>query len=98
MSKKVNPELYEFMINNECGLYKDKYKNVKAYIHIPYYDLADFKAIIPKFCFEDGGLTEVVMFEDTICIELNSIIAILGTDLEDYWRCFDRSTWKEYMK
>ncbi len=97
MNKKVNPELYEFMMNNECGMYRDKHRNVIAYIHINYLELDEFRKIIPKYCFEEGGMTNVTMFEDTICLDLNEIISVLGADLQDYWRCFDRNTWKEFM-
>lgn len=90
----VNPELYEFLKENETGLYA-KDKIVFAYVHVYFFNLDDFVKIVGEYWFDEGGI-EVQMFNNTICIEINDIIESLGHTLSSYRKCFDESTWKDY--
>lgn len=90
----VNPELYEFLKENETGLYA-KNKTVFAYVHIYFFNLGDFVKIVGEHHFEEGGI-EVQMFNNTTCIDINDIIESHGHYLSSYKNCFDESTWRDY--
>jgi hypothetical protein len=93
----VNPDLYEFLKENETGLYKNKDREVVGFVHVNFINLDEFVEIIGTHWFEDGGLA-VEMFRDSICIELNDIFEGFGQGLLDYEKCFDESTWSEHRK
>jgi hypothetical protein len=95
--KNVNPELYDFLKENETGLYTDwRLQETIAYVHIHFSNLADFVRIIGNNSyFNDGGI-QVLMFSNTICIEINDIIGGLDHSLCNYKDCFDKDVWKEY--
>lgn len=94
--KNVNPELYDFLKENETGLCIDwRLQEVIAYVHVYFSDLSDFIRIVGNECFDDGG-EEVLMFGNTICIEINNIISDLNHSLCDYEGCFEKDVWKEH--
>lgn len=95
--KNVIPELYDFLKDNETGLYNDiRCGEVIGYVHVNFYDLNDFVKIVGEGSFDEGGL-EVQMFDNTICIEVNDIIERYGQELEDYKNCFNKDDWEEYF-
>jgi len=94
MSKEVDPDLYQFLKDNETGLYTNKHDNVIAFVHVQFSDLADFAKIVGDSCFEDGGMG-VHMFKETVAIELNDIFEGLGHYMSSYANCF--GDWDEYM-
>jgi len=94
--KNVNPELYDFLKENETGLYSDiRFGEVIAFVHIHFSDLDSFVRIVGDGHFDEGG-SEVIMFTNTICIEVNDIIESLGHSLYDYKFCFDVDSWNEH--
>ncbi|WP_263708035.1 hypothetical protein [Shouchella tritolerans] len=84
---QVNAELYEFLAENETGLYQ-KGDKVIAYVHVYFFDLDDFVKIVGPHPFDEGGM-EVHLFENTAAIELNDIIENEGHYLSSYKKCFD---------
>ena len=95
--KKVNPDLYDFLKEDETGLYassKEGDREIIAYVHIDFDDLKEFIEIVGANCFNCG--LDVQMFETTICIELNSIIEREGDSLIDYEKCFPKNDWEAY--
>lgn len=98
--KEVNADLYTLLNENETGLYTQEFhknKTVYAYVHLCFSDLADFAEATGTYPFEEGGL-KVVMFERTICIELNDIIEGHDHRLSSYKKCFDEDTWERYKE
>jgi len=97
--KIVNPELYDFLKENETGLCTDwKLQEVVAYVHIHFSDLSDFVRIIGNSSYFDDGGIEVLMFSNTICIEINDIIGGLDHSLLDYKDCFEKDVWEEHKE
>ena len=96
MSNEVNSKLYDFLLKNETGLYQDK-ENVIPFVHIDFCDLAEFVEIVGSYHFDEGG-TDVQMFENTVCIDLDYIIESEGHYLSDYKSCFKAHTWKLYAE
>ena len=84
---EVDANLYEFLRENETGVTKDECGLV-FYVHVRFYELADFVKIIGEHHFEEGGMG-VLMFDETICIDLNDIIEGAGHKITSYKRCFD---------
>lgn len=96
MSKEVNADLYNFLNENETGLTTENNgKDIIAYVHIYFWKLDDFVKIVGSYPFDEGG-REVVMFEDTICVELNDIIEGDGHNLSSYKRCFNENDWENF--
>jgi hypothetical protein len=97
--KTVDADLYEFLKENETGLYRshEGRKEIVAFVHVNFGSLDEFVEIIGNHWFEEGGL-DVQMFRDSICVELNDIFEGFGHGLLDYEKCFDESTWQEYRK
>ena len=95
-TREVNVDLYEFMKENETGLFK-RNNDVIAYVHIYFFNLDDFVKIVGEDWFDEGG-REVQMFNNTICIELNDVIEGDGHKLSSYEGCFDKCTWRDYKK
>jgi len=92
--KEVNAELYQFLKDNETGLYMDQYGEAIAYVHIHFSDLDDFTKIVGAGTFDDGGL-DITMFKTTICVELNDIIEAEGHNLSSYKACFNKDDWED---
>jgi hypothetical protein len=95
---QVNPDLYDFLKENETGLYTRNYKNDKtvyAYVHIYFFRLQEFVDIVGSYPFEEGG-ADVKMFESTVCVDLNDIIEGKGHELLDYKNCFNEYDWNHY--
>jgi hypothetical protein len=93
----VDSALYDFLKDNETGLYKNyKTNEIIGFVHISFYDLEKFvKEVAGESHFEEGGM-EVQMFRESVCIDLNYIIEGLGHDLRDYKNCFNKSDWDYY--
>lgn len=94
----VIPALYDFLKENETGLYTqefEKNKQVYAYVHIPYYNVRDFVEIVGSHPFEEGGM-DAKMFQDTLCVDINDIIESDGHYLSAYKKCFNEDDWKRY--
>jgi len=86
----VDAELYDFLKQSETSLFRRK-NEVIAYVHVNFFDLNDFIKVIGESHFSEGGM-EVVLMNNTVCIELNDIIEnCYGHELSDYKNCF-----KEY--
>jgi len=98
--KDVDPELYGFLKDNETGLYKssERYSTkdkIRAFLHINFGDLSEFIKIVGEGHFEDGGV-EVLLFGNSVCVELNEIIEGFDHSLLAYKRCFDVDSWNDY--
>src|SRR5690625_3379404 len=84
---EVDANLYEFLRANETGITKDDYGLV-FYVHVPFYQLDEFVEVIGEHHFEEGGMN-VLMFDDTLCIDLNDIIEGAGHKITSYKKCFE---------
>lgn len=94
MESNVNAALYQFLLKNETGMYRNK-NEIIAYVHVYFWDLKEFAELVGPFHFDEGGMN-VQMFQNTICIELNNIIEGEGQELISYRECFDDSDIKSY--
>jgi hypothetical protein len=92
----VTANLYEFLKENETGIYREKERLV-AYVHIDFYDLKEFVGIIGDAHFDEGGI-DAKMFNNTICIDINDIIEGEGQYLSAYAKCFDDYLWNEHKE
>lgn len=95
---KVNPDLYDFLKENETGLYTQEFhknKTVFAYVHIDFCDLSKFVGIVGSHHFEERGM-KVTMLENTVAVDLNDIIECDDDYLSDYKNCFCEHDWKHY--
>jgi hypothetical protein len=95
-TRNVVPELYDFLKENETGLCRDK-RGVRGYVHIYFFNLAEFVEIVGTGPFDEGG-REVQMFTNTICIDINEIIEGYDQTLLDYKNCFNESDWENYRE
>lgn len=98
MNKDVNSALYDFLKENETGLYTkdfDKDKTIYAYVHIDFYSIRNFVEIVGSGCFDDGGMG-VTMTATTVVVELNDIFEGDDHYLSAYKKCFDEDDWKHY--
>src|SRR5699024_8556505 len=93
---EVDPNLYEFLRGNETGLMKGKYGLV-FYVHVYFHDLADFREIVGPHPFDEGGI-EVLMFDETVCIDLNDIIEDQGHKITSYKNCIDEYELKRFVE
>jgi hypothetical protein len=97
---EVNAKLYDFLKDNETGLYtRDFHKNktVYAYVHVHFLVLSDFVEIVGSAYFDEGGM-EARLFNNTVCVELNDIIEGKGHVLSSYKNCFSEHDWENYEK
>ncbi|MCR8641400.1 hypothetical protein NV379_01910 [Paenibacillus sp. N1-5-1-14] len=97
---EVNADLYDFLKENETGLYTKEFnrnKTVYAYVHVYFNSLSEFAEIVGSHPFDEGGM-QVTMFESTIAIELNDIIDGDGHYLSSYKKCFNEYDWEQYEK
>jgi hypothetical protein len=92
----INLELYEFLKENETGMYLQG-KEVVAYVHVYFFDLDDFVKAIGSHWFDEGGLN-VQLFENTVAIDLNDIIEGYGHTLLTYKNCFEESDLRHYKR
>jgi hypothetical protein len=95
MRDVVDPKLYDFLRENETGMFQKSENEVVAYVHIDFYDLGDFVEIVGGCFFDEGGM-EIQLFRDTVCIELNDIIESDMHYLSSYKSCFDEFDWNRY--
>ena len=95
MSKEVDADLYEFLKENETGMYMDETK-VIAYVLIPFESLNEFVGIVGAGYFDDGG-KDCTLIATYISVSLNEIIEE-GYEqyLHSYKRCFDEDVWNDY--
>lgn len=93
---EVDANLYEFLRENETGITKDEH-GIVFYVHVPFYELADFVEAIGEHHFEEGGM-DVLMFDDTLCVELNDIIKGAGHEITSYKKCFDEFDLKRFAE
>jgi hypothetical protein len=94
MTKEVNPDLYEFLRNNETGMYQQNGRIV-FYVHVDFCDVSDFVEIIGPSYLEEGGM-EVQLMTNTIAVELNDIIEGEDHYFSSYKKCFPEHDWKSY--
>lgn len=90
----VDANLYEFLKDRETGIAEEDY-DIVLYVHIPFYRLDEFVEIIGTHHFEEGG-ANVLMFDNTICFELNDVIEGLGHKMTSYKNCFVASEFERY--
>jgi len=91
----VDPKLYNILNKNETGLYPNvRTGEIIAYVHINLYDLSDFVQAVGGWHFDEGE--EVILFTNTVCIEINDIISGFDHSLTNYKDCFDEDLWKEH--
>ncbi|HBC94351.1 MAG TPA: hypothetical protein DCZ10_15990 [Pelotomaculum sp.] len=88
----VNARLYDFLKDNETGLYSRR-NEIIAYVHINFYDLKEFIEIVGDYYFDEGGI-QVQMLKYSICVDINDIIEGEGHYLSAYKNCFDEQDWK----
>lgn len=93
---EVDANLYEFLRENETGLMRGEHGLV-FYVHVYFHDLDDFREIVGPYPFEEGGL-EVLMFDETMCIDLNDIIEDQGHKITSYKKCIDEYELKRYAE
>lgn len=93
---EVNADLYDFLKENETGITQDE-NGVVVYAHIPFYKLDDFVEIIGQDWFAEGGL-EALLFNESLCVELNDIIEGQGHKVISYKKCFDDYDLRRYEK
>lgn len=91
----VDANLYEFLKENETGMYLHKNELV-VYVHVHFGKLTEFVEIVGRSPFDEDGL-EVRMFEYTLAIELNDIIENNDQEILAYRNCFDASDIEDYM-
>ena len=96
MSNEVNAKLYDFLLENETGLYQEG-ENIIPFVYINFCDLTEFVEVVGSHRFEEGGM-DVQMFDSTICVELTDIIESEGHCLSDYKSCFDVYTWRPHAE
>lgn len=89
-----NVELYEFLKDRECSLYK-KGEDVRMWTAIPFYLLEDFANILGYTHFDDGGL-DIKMFEWGVAVELNEIFESECEFIYEYRKCFEEEEFKKY--
>lgn len=98
---KVNADLYDFLQNNETGMFYDNTrKEMVAYVHVSFSDLEDFTSVIGYYWFDEGG-REVKLFKDTVCVDIQDIFESDGNCILDYKNCFsedDLENYKEYLE
>lgn len=94
--KEVNADLYEFLNNNETGMYPDK-SEVMVYVFVSFYDVVDFVNAVGKYHFEEGG-RDCKLQETGICIDINYFIESEGHKLSSYKNCFSKNDWDNYGK
>ncbi len=97
--KEVDADLYEFLKNNETGLYRNKDKII-AYVIIDFDEdkLNNFIEIIGVDYFSEGGI-DCKIHDKYISIDLNDIIEEwCGQNLSNYKNCFRIDDWDEYKE
>ncbi|MBP2638875.1 MAG: hypothetical protein H6Q72_4782 [Firmicutes bacterium] len=87
MAEKVDADLYEFLRNHECQLYRNKHEEIIAWVVVPFSDLDNLAKILGYGAFDDGGI-EVHMMSGYIALELNEIFESYGNSISDYKNCF----------
>lgn len=92
--KEVNADLYKFLDDHECHLFKLE-NQIRAWVCVSFIWLEDFVEIVGTYPFEEGGM-EVRMFEDSLSIDLNEIIEGEGHLLSSYQNCFPEDEWEQY--
>lgn len=96
--KEVDADLYEFLRENDTGIYQDsRTGQIVVYVHVYFCDLKDFIRIIGNEWFQESGI-DVSLYESTIAIELNSIIESFEHDLSSYENCFCKIDWAKYKE
>lgn len=83
----VDYELYEFLKEHECHLYRSK-GEVKAWVCVEFRDLKEFIKAVGMYRFDEDGLG-VTLKDGYIAVELDDIIDGTGAELSDYKKCFD---------
>ena len=97
MSKKVDADLYDFLMNNECHLFRDDFHSgIDAWVSVSFWKLEEFVEMIGDCHFDECGL-KVTMKKDYIGVELRDIIELMGDELESYKKCFDEDEWDSYF-
>ena len=93
---EVNAELYEFLRENETGMFT-KNGDIVTYVHIDFSDIDDFITIVGSYYFDEGG-AHTRLFEGSLCIELDDIFEGAGHSALNYKNCFDEDVVKRYEK
>lgn len=93
---EVDANLYEFLRENETGLMRNEHGLV-FYVHVYFHDLDTFREIVGPYPFDEGGIN-VLMFDETICIDLNDIIEGQGHKITSYKNCIDEFELKRFEK
>src|SRR5699024_8635467 len=93
---EVDANLYEFLRENETGLIKDD-RGLIFYVHVPFYLLDEFAEIVGHHHFEEGGMT-VLLFDESVCVDLNDIIEGAGHKITSYKNCFDEFDLRRYAE
>ena len=99
---KVNPNLYDFLINKtmETGMFYDRDRKIMvAYAHIYFFYLEDFVKLLGSSYFDEAGMN-CILFNNTICMELQDIFESEDNTILDYKNCFkedDIENFKEYL-
>jgi hypothetical protein len=92
--KEVEPELYEFLKNNETTMYTEG-NDIVAAVFVYFRDLEDFAEILGSSHFDDGGV-EVTMMDGYVCFPLNDYIEGCGHYISSYRSCFANDVWQIY--
>lgn len=94
MTKEVNPDLYEFLRNNETGMY-ERDNEIRFYVHVDHFDVREFVEMIGSGYLDDGGV-EVQLLQSSIAVEINEIIEGECHYFSSYKKCFPEDDWNQY--
>lgn len=99
MSKEVNPDLYDFMKNNEIHLATGTGENeLNVLLFINFHDIEDFINIVGRYYFYPEDQIMVNLQDDFIVIDIYDIITEwFEHKVEDYINCFEYEDWNLAM-
>lgn len=98
---KVDADLYDFLQNNETGMFYDaERKQMVAYVHVYFFNLEELVEILGEYYFDEGG-RDAQIFRNTVCIDLQEIFKSEGNCILDYKNCFsedDIENYRQYLE
>jgi len=98
---KVDRELYDFLIDSECGIQLIE-GSVVAHVHMYLWEVEIFNEILNNHSWLDEPCEDFQMHRDSLCFYgLMDLIEYIGDDIRYYEECFDERDWMnivEYLK
>ncbi|WP_333638168.1 hypothetical protein [Tissierella praeacuta] len=99
MNKQVNPDLYDFMKENEVHLWQQPYTNegLQINLFLGHYDIESFIKKIGRDYFSSENEIMINLQDCCIVIDVYDIIVnYFGHKISDYSSCFLEDEWEEY--